>query len=239
MKRRDATDADKKALKTDNSISEAIQRVWDYHQLHHELTAADAIFALGSHDLRVAERAAELFHQGMAPLVICSGGYGNFTRNLFSEPEADLLARILQERGVPAAAILIESRSTNTGENILFTRQLLAARGLSVRSLIAVQKPYMERRAYATIRRQWPEVRVQIASPRLSFEEYCAAIPCDTVINIMVGDLQRIIVYPRHGFMIPQEVPADVLAAFHLLVAAGYCHHLLPGTSPDAPLEVH
>jgi uncharacterized SAM-binding protein YcdF (DUF218 family) len=210
------------------TIDDAIRRVWDYHQMRHELTPSDAIFALGSHDLRVAERAGDLFQQGLAPRVICSGGYGHLTRHRFTEPEADLFARVLRERGVPAAAILVENRSSNTGENVIFTRQLLAAAGLTVRSVIAVQKPYMERRTYATLRQQWPEVRVQATSPRLSFEAYCAALPREEVIHIMVGDLQRILVYPERGFMIPQEVPAEVMAAFEILVSAGYRHHLLP-----------
>ena len=210
---------------------EAIQCVWDYHQLGHELAPSDAIFALGSHDLRVADRAAELYHQRLAPWVICSGGFGNLTRNRFVEPEADLFARRVGELGVPLGAVLIENQSTNTGENVRFTRKLLVDRALIIRSVVAVQKPYMERRTYATLRAQWPEVEVRVTSPRLSFEEYCAQIPREDVVHIMVGDLQRIMVYPRLGFMIEQEVPPPVRAAFDLLLAAGYTRHLvrLPG----------
>jgi uncharacterized SAM-binding protein YcdF (DUF218 family) len=191
------------------------------------LAPSGAIFALGSHDLRVADRAAELYHQQMAPWVICSGGFGNLTRHLFVEPEADLFARRVGELGVPPTAVLVENQSTNTGENVRFTRKLLGDRGLEVRSVIAVQKPYMERRTYATLRAQWPEVDVRVASPRLSLEEYCATIPREDVVHIMVGDLQRVMVYPARGFMIEQEVPPRVRAAFDLLVAAGYTRHLL------------
>lgn len=209
------------------TIPQAIQIVWDYHQLQHELVPADAIFVLGSHDLRVADRAAELYHQGLAPWVICSGGYGNLTRDCFAEPEAELFARRAGELGVPQRALILENQSTNTGENVLFTRKLLATRGLEVRSLIAVQKPYMERRTDATLRARWPEVAVSVTSPRMGFGEYCAGIPREDVVHIMVGDLQRIMVYPARGFMIPQEVPPAVLAAFDRLVGAGYTHHLL------------
>jgi uncharacterized SAM-binding protein YcdF (DUF218 family) len=218
------------------TVEEAAQCVWDYHQLHHELAPSDAIFALGSHDLRVAECAADLFHQGLAPRMILSGGFGNLTRDIFAAPEAELFARIVRQRGVPEAAILVENRSTNTGENVRFTRQLLAASGLELRSLIAVQKPYMERRTYATIRQQWPEVEVRVTSPQLSFEAYCAAIPRDDVIHIMVGDLQRILEYPALGYMIAQPVPAEVRAAFDRLVAAGYVRHLLPTASARGPM---
>ena len=50
--------------------------------------------------------------------------------------------------------------------------------------------------------------------------------PAD-VVSIMVGDLQRIRLYPEKGFQIPQEIPDDVAAAFDRLVAAGYDRHLV------------
>ena len=43
------------------------------------LHRCDAILALGSHDVRVAERAAELYLQGYAAWLIFSGGYGALT----------------------------------------------------------------------------------------------------------------------------------------------------------------
>ena len=86
----------------------------------------------------------------------------------------------------------------------------------------------MERRAFATIRQQWPEVAVRVSSPPLEFAAYGHAnMPTEEVIHIMVGDLQRILEYPRLGFMIPQEVPGNVLLAYDLLVAAGFTRHLL------------
>jgi hypothetical protein len=53
------------------------------------------------------------------------------------------------------------------------------------------------------------------------------ALSIDEVISIMVGDLQRIRVYPSRGFQIPQEIPADVWDAFEALVNAGYDRHLI------------
>ena len=69
--------------------------------------------------------------------------------------------------GVPRANILIENQSTNTGENVRLTRQLLAERGLDPESFILVQKPYMERRSFATFRKVWPEKRVTVTSPQV------------------------------------------------------------------------
>jgi len=73
---------------------------------------------------------------------------------------------------VPRERILIEPNSTNTGENIKFTRQLLAEHDLQPESFIVVQKPYMERRSYATFRKMWPEKEVIVTSPQVSFGSY-------------------------------------------------------------------
>ena len=218
----------------DMTEEEAVAIIWNYHQLGHEPEPAGIIWALGSHDLRVADRAADLWHEGLAPFVVMSGGLGNLTEGVFEKPEADLFAERAEELGVPGEAIMIENRSSNTGENVTFTRTLLEERGIAVNRVIAVQKPYMERRAYATIRKQWPEIPVQVTSPRLEFDDYCAdRIPREDVIHIMVGDLQRIMEYPNRGFMIEQPVPVGVLQAWELLVEAGYRNHLLPGPAFD------
>ncbi len=109
---------------------ELAEILWRYHQLHHELSKADVIVVFCSHDKAVAERGAQLFLDGWAPRLVFSGGLGVITRHLWSEPEADQFAAIAVSMGVPREAILVENRSTNTGENVAFTRQLLASRGL-------------------------------------------------------------------------------------------------------------
>ncbi len=216
----------------DERIRPLVEKIWQYHQLHHELSRADAIVALCSHDTVVAERAAQLFLEGWAPLLIFAGGLGVLTRNFWRDPEADQFARIAVGLGVPEDRILKENRSTNTGENVAFTRRLLAERGLDLRKFIVVQKPYMERRAYATFRKVWPEAELVVTSPRASLDEYLdrhshESFTADDVISIMVGDLQRIRMYPEMGFQIPQEIPDDVWHAFTALVEAGYDRHLI------------
>lgn len=213
-------------------IRELAERLWDYHHMNHSLERSEVILVLCSHDTAVAGRGARLYLEGWAPLLVFSGGLGGITKNLWSEPEAELFASIAREMGVPDSAILVETRSTNTGENVRLTRRLLAGRGIEPRSLILVQKPYMERRAYATFKRYWPEPRVCVTSPQVSFEEYLSkysnrALTEDDVVGIMVGDLQRVRVYPEKGFQIPQEIPADVWAAFEELVRAGYDKYLV------------
>ncbi len=207
------------------------KKLWDYHLLNHKMEKADCILTLGSHDLRVPERAAELYLQGFAPLMIMSGGLGNFTQEIWTEKEADKFAAIAIEKEVPASAILIENNSTNTGENILFTQKLLLEKGLEPNSFIVVQKPYMERRSFATFKKHWPHKKLLVTSPQISFEEYPnEEIPMERVINIMVGDLQRIKMYPAKGFQVYQEIPEEVWAAFEELVALGFDRHLMKET---------
>ena len=202
--------------------------LWDYHLMHHPLEEADCILALGSHDLRVAHRAAELYLEGWAPLLIFSGGLGNFTKEMWTEKEADLFAAEAIKSGVPAKAILVENMSTNTGENILFTQQLLAKKNIHPQSFIVVQKPYMERRSYATFKKCWPDKKLIVTSPQISFEDYpTTEIPMERVINIMAGDLQRIKFYPEKGFQIYQHIPEDVWRAYEQLVASGFDKHLM------------
>lgn len=206
-----------------NEVMLLAKKIWDYHHVHHTLVKADCILALGSHDTRVAERAAELYHQGWAPLLIFAGGLGRLTEGLWTESEADLFARIAIEKGVSKEAIMIENRSTNTGENIHFVRQLLSEKGLELQRFIIVQKPYMERRAMATFEKAWPGKSFVVTSPEISFEDYPTPdITPEQVINIMIGDLQRIKVYPEKGFQTYQEIPPDVWQAYEKLVALGF-----------------
>ena len=210
------------------SIDDWARTVWDYHHVGHALEKADCIIVLGSHDTRVAERGAEVFLAGWAPLLVFSGHLGALTSAMWSRPEAEIFAEIAVGRGVPRDRILLESRSTNTGENVDFSRELLAEKDLTPRKAIAVQKPYMERRTLATFQQRWPELEVVVTSPQIAFDVYPTAdIRKDDVIHIMVGDLQRLIVYGRKGWSVPQDVPAEVIEAYERLVAAGYTRRML------------
>lgn len=204
--------------------------VYDYLRMQMPLNReADAVFCLGSLDIRVAERAAQLFLDGYGTYLIFSGGAGKLTRHRFSKPEAEIFADVAVQMGVPAEKIITEPRSTNTGENIRFTWELLQQKGLQPRSFILVQKPYMERRTFATFSKQWPDSNTEfmVTSPELEWDEYPNADnPRDLVINIAAGDLVRIKEYPARGFQIPQDIPDEVWQAGQRLIRDGYDSHL-------------
>ncbi len=214
----------------DAVIDDAAKLIWDYMQVKDELKKADAIFALCSLDTRVAERAAQLYLDGFGEYLIFSGSVGKLTEGKFTKSEAATFADIALDMGVPQDKIILEDKSTNTGQNIQFTYDLLKDKKLSVKSLILVQKPYMERRTYATFKKQWPDATTQIyvTSPQIPYEDYFnETCPKDLVLNIMVGDLQRIKEYPKLGYQIAQEIPDNVWAAFRQLVDLGFKKHLI------------
>jgi uncharacterized SAM-binding protein YcdF (DUF218 family) len=175
------------------------QTLWDYLRLGQRPQRSDVILCLGNEDIRTALRAAELYQQGLAPKVLFTGGIGHLTP--FQRPEAEMFAAAARSAGVPTSDILLETRSTSTGENIVLSYKLLHERGLEARSILVVTKPYMERRVMATLQAQWPEPRpgFSVTSPQVSFEKYCKDIPMHQVIGLMVGYVQRIREYPKLG----------------------------------------
>jgi uncharacterized SAM-binding protein YcdF (DUF218 family) len=213
-----------------NKIIQSAKKTWDYHHMNHQIKKSDCIFVLGSHDTRVAEKGAQLFLDGYAPYILFSGGLGRLTEKTFDEPEADKFAKIAINMGVPSDKIIIENKSTNTGENIKFSYDLLKQKDIKINKFILVQKPYMERRTYATFKKQWPgkDIDIFVTSPDFNFETYPnSKISLDEIINIMVGDLQRIKEYPTKGFQIHQEIPDDVWEAYEYLVSEGFDNHLI------------
>ena len=214
-----------------DEVNSLVQIIWDYMLVGHSLRKVDCIFVLCSHDIRVADYAVDLYKTGYAPYLLFSGGVTqqNAALNVFwDSAEADYFARRAAAAGIPSDRILIENRSTNTGENFRFSRKLLEARGLNFQSFILTQKPYMERRVLATAQRQWPELDVVITSPPISCGDYLSGcLPRDAVIQHIVGDFQRVKVYGENGFQARQEIPAEVWEAFERLVDLGYDRRLV------------
>ncbi len=212
----------------ENEIDKCANIIWDYHLLNHSLKKSDCIFVLGSNDTRVAERGADLYLAGYAPLIIFSGAVGKLSKGKFNCSEAEQFANIAKKMGVPESAILIEDKATNTGENISLTMALLNKNGLQPESYIVVQKPFMERRSYAVFRNYLPETDLTVTSPQIGFQDYPnSELSRDDILNTIVGDLQRIREYPKLGFQIAQNIPDDVWQAFETMVASGYTKHLI------------
>lgn len=218
-----------------NDIDNLAKIIWDYMRLGQPFKKSDLILVLGSIDEHSAEYGAKLFLEGRGKLLVISGGVahkGDLLTTDWDKPEAEQFANIAMRMGVPIDKIILETQATNTGENARYTYELLEKKGLLPKSMIVVQKPYMERRTYATFKKQWRDsaAKIVVTSSPFGYEDYFKAgggAPKNTVINIMVGDLQRIKEYPKLGYQIEQAIPPKVWQAYEKLVELGFNKHLI------------
>ena len=218
---------------SDNSIDEAAEMLFEFERIDDELEHCELALALGNHDEHVARHAAMLQLTGVVDRILFTGGLGKVTSKIWSEPEATRFARIARSMGVPSEAILVETESTNTGENIRNSKEIIKREGLVGKRVIVVDRPARELRTKATLQAQWPELDFLMSPPRLSYRDYCAFYETDAPISkhdfiaLMVGDLQRILVYPSLGYQTKQAVPDDVMAAYHTLIELGFTDQLM------------
>lgn len=208
-----------------------LQVIWDYLGMHQQPQKADCIVGFGNFNTNIARRAAELYHQGFASRILFTGGLGRNTQGLLPEPEAVRFAKTAMECGVPEDAILLEDQSTNTKENILFSREILENTGLPCDHILGVHQPFMERRISAAMGVYWPEIKFTVTSPQVTVPEYLEAakaqgITENAAISVIVGDFQRIDLYAKLGYQLPQFIPEDALQAFYRLVEMGYDQQL-------------
>ncbi|MER6911312.1 YdcF family protein [Streptomyces sp. NPDC000594] len=202
--------------------------IWAYHLMGHKPRPCSVAIGLGSHDLGVATATAGFYRAGLFPVVVFSGGNSPTTAARFPRGEAVHYREHALGLGVPDGAILLETEAGNTGQNITLSRRVLRAAGVEVTSVLLVSKPYMERRSYATCRRLWPEVEVVCASEPLGYDDYVAGLGDERlVVDMVVGDLQRVIEYPDLGFAVRQEVPAEVCEAYGRLRRDGFDSRLV------------
>ncbi|MFJ8157709.1 YdcF family protein [Streptomyces sp. NPDC094468] len=218
-------------------ISEQVETdarlLWDYHQMGHTLRPCSVAIGLGSHDLGVADTAVDLYKRGLVPLLLFTGATSPTSKARMPRGEAVHYRERALDLDVPSSAVLVEPNARNTGENIRFSRQVLEAAHVEVSSVLLVSKPYEERRAYATACRLWPGVEFVSASTPMTFEEYVESIQdVRLVIDMLVGALQRLLIYPGQGFMISQTVPSDVLNAYERLCREGFTSRLIVSESP-------
>ena len=223
----------------DSNVDNLAKKIYNYHRLNHKLEKADIIIGFTAIDLTIAEYSAELFKKGYAPLVLFAGkgpydpkikAKDHINQTNWGMTEAEKFAEVAEKNGVSKEKIFVEPRSTNSEENVTFSYNLLKEKGIIPKKIIVVQKPTMERRVYATFKNFWPEkdYELMVTSAPYTYEEYAGEIvDREQIIHIMVGDLQRIKVYPEKGFQIPQEIPNDVWEAYEKLVGMGYTRHLI------------
>jgi uncharacterized SAM-binding protein YcdF (DUF218 family) len=190
------------------------------------LPPVDLLVLLGSGLVESVEVAAEAMRLGRAKELLISGGIGHstpFLVNAVGNPslsglsEAEIYRRLLLENhGIEAD--YVEDRSTNCGENALFSREL----GLHPRRVLLVQDPTMQRRSHATFEKVWlgPE-----------FVSFAPFVPnaegqpwgFDRFVSLLLGEIERLRddengYGPRgRGFIAHVDIPPEVEQAYLLI----------------------
>lgn len=206
--------------------------LWRYHNVGRDILTINnsIIIGLGSYELRVADFCARLFRSGIGNQIIFTGKNGNWTTDLWGEQciEAEIFANRVKSF-IPEKDIILEKEARNIGENILFSRRLINEANLIYNNIILATKPNTTRRAYATTLALWPEVKdkLLVTSPSYNFDDISLKTNTESIISELVGDLERIIVYPDKGFQIPQEIPFQVIEAYDRLRNSGFTTHCL------------
>ncbi len=219
----------------DGAVLADAKTLFSYERVDDSLERREIAIGFGNHSEYVARRAAELYLDGWVQKVLFTGGFGRITKGIWNVPEAEQFARIARGLGVPECDILLDVTATNTGENIAHSRRLLAGAGMTGVRAIVVEVPFRGRRTRSALEVQWPELDFIMTSPTLSFEEFVAVygnegpITVEEFFSVLVGDIQRIVEYGRRGWQTPQDVPADVTAAFERLVERGFTSQMING----------
>jgi uncharacterized SAM-binding protein YcdF (DUF218 family) len=199
-------------------------RLWTYMSSMRTRESSDAIVVCCSYDLRVCDYACELMKQNLAPRLVLTGKLGNWTKHLWSVPEAQIFRDRALANGISPGSILLEERATNFGENIAFVRNLLP----DLKRAIFITKPCAVLRVFLTVPVQWPGLTAFVDSPPHAFpEEVSNVIGVLGVIHEMVGDIDRVIQYPSRGFQVPHRMPPLVLESWRALIAEGFVQHML------------
>lgn len=202
--------------------------LWKFLGAGRQHSASELIVVCGSYDLRVCDYACQLLKDGVAPHLLFTGNTGNWTKHLWARTEADIFAQRALAQGVTAEQFTLETRATNFAENIAFARALFP----DVRRVTFLTKPNSIRRVALTLPVQWPGLEAWVDAPSFRFpDDVSNLIGVLGLIDEMVGDVHRIMVYPALGFQVEQAIPDEVQMAWRYLVEQGFDHHLIKGRS--------
>lgn len=205
---------------------ELIKILWDYMQIKSNINKADCIIVLGCKNINLVDVVVNLYNKKYADKIIFCGGLGKITKNIWDEPEAEKFANLAIEKGVPKQAIYIENKSTNTGDNLRFAKKIIQENNLDIKTCIVVCNPYDVKRNYATFKKILPEYECCFTTEKISCEEYYRTHSKEWI-DVLVGDIQRMKVYPKYGWQIEVDIPNNVWKAFEDLEKLGYNKYVL------------
>lgn len=212
-------------LMFNEDIISSLKQIWNFTKLNQTIEPCDVIFACGCSNLDIPVRCAELFKQGYGKKILFAGGVGKITKGKFQRSEAEVYRDIAIRYGIPSGQILLETRSTNTGDNFRFSKEILENN--HVKSVLIVHFVTSERRTLATAQAILPEYHLFITSPELTFSAFLSKLQQSSEyfyreVCLLVGDIQRMIIYPQLGWQRKVDIPDSIIQTYYFLKEKGF-----------------
>ena len=205
---------------------QAAQKIFRYLYIEDNPVKSDIIMGFGHFDMNIARRCATLFSDGYASKIVFTGGVGAGTADLV-KPEAQAFRDVVLNEypGIRKNDVLVEDKSTNTGENIVFTNELLKRNnpemqlGKGDKKVLIVASPFRQKRVWLTCKKNFPGVTFINVPPVSDFENETAlfAQKNRAFIERLIGELNRLINYPQKGLIAHEAIPIDIMKAYKVL----------------------
>ena len=222
----------KKLLNNKDEIIKSLKVLWDYMRLQQPLEKCDLIIGCGCFNLEIPVKCAELLKEGYGSKILFTGGLGKITEDNFFKPEALIYKDIAIKQGIDEQDILIETKSTNTGDNFRFSIKLLEQSKINYSKILIVHDYHSERRTLSSAKAIIKNKEIFITSPDICFDDYLKYLETKRevaidIISAVVGDIQRLIIYPQFGWQVDNDVPNYVMEAYDFLKKMGFDKYIL------------
>lgn len=214
-------------------IYEPLKIIFDYMSLNQKVKKCDVMIGCGCSSLDIPIVCSDLYKKGFSNKIIFAGGYGKVTKNKFQKQEAIIYKEIAMTEGVKENDIYLDDKSSNTVENFLFSKEIIDSNHWDIQSILIVHNKANERRTFNTAREVWKDKEIIITSKDVSFDEYFERLKSkkeeerNILISVLVGNIQRMVIYPQFGLQIEEEVPEKVIDSYQKLKSLGFDYYIL------------
>lgn len=184
---------------------------------------SDLLFVFGGRHPGCWQTAFQAYQDGIADKILLTGGIKPTSIrhpdwNNGHTPESHVMKVKLLELGVSDNALIVEDRSTDSLENVLFAKKLFDFK--SIQCLVFICKSFAAGRQYRTLRKHLPESIELLALPFVTSPTGNSTITRHNWMDhaegrsFVYGEYMRILVYGEQGDIIPLEKPIQGLSKY-------------------------
>lgn len=217
---------------------------------HFDCPVADVTIVFGNSIPYTGELAAKIYASGRCKKILFTGGIGHSTsilrenarvnydlKNIEDKSEAFILKEIAKRNeDIPEEDILIEEKSTNSGENSMFSLKLLGEMGIPHKNIILIQDPLLQLRSYATLKNYLTKEDMNILSfsPFIPFlkedfklgnpQEICGMWTFNRYIELIIGEIPRLRDDKQgygpngKGYIAHVDIPKEIEESYNLIL---------------------